>query len=75
MYILLALQWAWDLSKFDSNDTTTMFVLSFRGLVNFGKVFALFLSAFTVEFELSLFIVSVIKCYIMAYLCGTPSSR
>ena len=75
MYILLALQWAWDLSKFDSNDTTTMFVLSFRGLVNFGKVFALFLSAFTVEFELSLFIVSVIKCYLMADLCGTPSSR
>ena len=42
---------------------------------NFGKVFALFLGAFTVEFELTLFIINDIKCYLMAYICGTPSRR
>ena len=37
-----------------------------------GRIFALFFDAF-VDFEYSLFIVNVIKCYHMAYLCGTPS--
>ena len=38
-------------------------------------VFALFLGAFIVDFEYSLFIVNAIKCYLMAYLCGTPNRR
>ena len=44
-------------------------------LVNFGEVFALFLCAFIVYSEYSLFIVNGIKCYIMAYLYGTPNRR
>ena len=44
----------------------------FEVLVNFEEVFALFLGAFIVDFEYSLFMVNVIKCYLMAYLCGTP---
>ena len=37
-----------------------------------GRIFALFLDAF-VDFDYSLFIVNVIKYYLMPYLCGTPS--
>ena len=47
----------------------------FGVLVNFGQVFALFFGAFIVDFDYSLFIVNVIKCYLMAYLCGTPNRR
>ena len=47
----------------------------FEVLVNFGQVFALFFGAFIVDFDYSLFIVNVIKCYLMAYLCGTPNRR
>ena len=47
----------------------------FEVLVNFGQVFAPFLGAFIVAFEHSWFIVNVIKCYLMAYLCGTPNRR
>ena len=39
--------------------------------MNFGQVFALFLGTFFVDFEYFLFIVNVIKCYLMAYLSGT----
>ena len=35
----------------------------------------LFLSVFIVDFEYSLFIVNVIKCYLMTYLCGKPNRR
>ena len=45
----------------------------FEVLVNFGQVFALFLGAFIVDFECSLFVVNVIKCYLMTYLCGTTN--
>ena len=38
-------------------------------LVNFGQVFALFLGIFIFNSEYSLFIVNVIKCYFLAYLC------
>ena len=38
-----------------------------EGLVKFGQVFVLFLGAFIADFEYSLFIVNVIKCYPMAY--------
>ena len=38
-------------------------------LVNFGQVFALFLCIFIFNSEYSLFIVNVIKCYFLAYLC------
>ena len=44
-------------------------------LVNFGQVFGQFLDAFTVDMKYSLFIVNVIKCYLMAYLCGAPNGR
>ena len=44
----------------------------FEVLVNFEEVFALFLGAFIVDFEYSFFMVNVIKCYLMAYLSGTP---
>ena len=44
-------------------------------LVNFGHVYTLFLSAFIVYFEYSLFIVNITKCYPMIYFCGTPNSR
>ena len=47
----------------------------FEVLVNFGKVFALFLGAFIVDFEYSFFILNVRKCYLVAYLCGTPNRR
>ena len=47
----------------------------FEVSVNFREVFALFLGAFIVDFEYSLFIVNVIKCYLMAYLCGTRNRR
>ena len=36
-------------------------------LVNFGQKFALFLGTFIVDFEYYLFIVNVIKCYLMTY--------
>ena len=39
------------------------------------QVLALFLGAFIVDFEYSLFIVNVIKCCLMVYLCGTPNRR
>ena len=38
-------------------------------LINFGQVFALFLGIFIFNSEYSLFIVNVIKCYFLAYLC------
>ena len=41
--------------------------------LNFGDVFALFLKVFIFDFEYSLFILNVIKSYLMAYLCGTPN--
>ena len=63
-YILELLHQVWDLSKFDNRYTMTM--------VNFGKFFALFLGAFTVDF---LLIANAIKCYLMAYLCRTPNRR
>ena len=44
-------------------------------LVNFGQIFALFLGAFIVDLEYYLFIVNVINCYLMTYLCGTPKRR
>ena len=44
-----------------------------EGLVKFGQVFALFLGAFIADFEYSLFIVNVIKCYLLPYLCGTQN--
>ena len=47
----------------------------FEVLVNFGQVFSLFLGAFIVYFEYSLFIANVIKYYLMAYLCGTTNRR
>ena len=51
--------------------------LSFRFevFVNFWQVFSLFLAAFIVDFEYSLFIVNFIKCYLVAYLCEIPSRR
>ena len=49
-----------------------MFSCRFSVLVNFGQVFVLFLDAFA-DFEYSQFIVNVIKCYLMAYLWGTPN--
>ena len=45
----------------------------FELLVNFGQIFALFLGACVVDFEYSVFIVNVIKCYFTVYLCGPPS--
>ena len=56
----------WDLYKFHKASCC------FEVLVNFEEVFALFHGAFIVDFEYSLFMVNVIKCYLMAYLCGTP---
>ena len=43
-------------------------------LVNFGQISDLFLGAFIVDFEYYLFIVNVIKCYLMTCFCGTPKS-
>ena len=45
----------------------------FEVMVNFGQVFELFLGVSFADFEYSLFIWNVIKCYLMAYLCGTPN--
>ena len=47
----------------------------FEILVNFGHVFSLVFRAFIVDFEYSLFVVNLIKCLLMAYLCGTPKMR
>ena len=47
----------------------------FKILVNIGQGFALFLGGFIVAFEYCLFIVNVIKCYLMAYLFRTPNKR
>ena len=44
-------------------------------LVNFRQIFALFLGAFIVDFECYFFIVNIIKCYVMTYLCGAPKRR
>ena len=55
----------WELSKYDNRDAKKISVMSFS---DFGKVFALFLGAFIVDFEYSLFIVNVIKYYLIAYL-------
>ena len=46
---------------------------SFKVWIDLGQVFALLFSAFIVEFEYSLLIVNVIKCYLMTYLFGTPN--
>ena len=62
----------WNLSRFDNKDTTTMFVMSFR---DFGLLWAGFLHYFLVLLLLTLFIVNVIKCYLITYLCRTPSGR
>ena len=70
MYILEALQWVRDLSKFGKlgyhNDVCHAIL---------RQVFALFLGAFVVGFECSLFTVNVIKCNFMTYLCGTPNKH
>ena len=47
----------------------------FEVLVNLEQVFVLFLDAFIADFEYSLFIVNVIKCHLMAYICGTPNKH
>ena len=70
--ILEAFHLVWNLSIFDNRHTIVMFSCCFNVLVNFGQDFCIILDAF-VDFEYSLFIVNVIKCYLMAYLCGTPS--
>ena len=44
-------------------------------LLNFRQTFALFLGTFIVDPEYYLFILNVIKCYPMTYLCGTPKRR
>ena len=46
-------------------------------LVNFGQVSALFLGALIVDsfVEYFLFIVNVVKCYLIAYLRETPNRR
>ena len=49
--------------------------MSFYVLINLGHAFALFLSAFIVDLEYSMFIVNVIKCYLMVYLCRTLNRR
>ena len=43
---------------FDNSDTTTMSLMSFGCLVNFGQIFALFLGTFIVDFECYFFIVN-----------------
>ena len=43
---------------FDNRDTTTMSLMSFRCLFNFGQIFALFLGTFIVDFEYYSFIVN-----------------
>ena len=44
-------------------------------LLNFRQTFTLFLGTFIVDSEYYLFILNVIKCYPMTYLCGTPKRR
>ena len=45
----------------------------FEVFINFGQVFALFLDVFIIDFKYSVFIANVVKCYLMAYLCGAPN--
>ena len=44
-------------------------------LVNFRQIVALSFGAFIVDFKYYFFIVNVIKCYLMTYLCGKPKSH
>ena len=70
-YRLEPLHWVWDLCpNLKIGIPQQCLSHRFEVLINFGKVFALFLGAFIVEY--SLFIVIVIKCYLLAYLSGTP---
>ena len=72
-YILEALHWVWDLSKFGNRDTIIIsFHLSchFDVLFNFDQVFALFLGTILLFVYCECY-----KCYLMTYLYGIPIRR
>ena len=53
-----------------------MSVMLFSGFwLTLGSSLQYLFGAFIVKFKYSLFIVSVLKCYLMVYLCGTPNRR